>query len=192
MVLMAPSNEAELTHAVATAAAYDEGPIAFRYPRGEGVGVELHNTAEIFEIGKGRIIQEGSSIAILAYGSVLEECKKAAKILNGFGFSTSIIDARFMKPLDTNLISELAKNHELMLSVEAGSIGGFASHVTNFLTANGLLDGKLKFRPLIIPDRFDDHAHVNDLYKQAGLEHKTIASTALKAIGQETKISQII
>ena len=191
MVLMAPSDEAELSHMVATSAAYDEGPIAFRYPRGEGVGVELPK-AKILEIGKGRIIQEGATIAILSYGSVLEECKKAAKILNGFGFSTSIVDARFMKPLDTKLISELAKNHELMLSVEAGSIGGFGSHIANFLTTNGLLDGKLKFRPLMIPDRFDDHASVDDLYEQAGLKHKAIASTALKAIGQATKISQII
>jgi len=192
MALMAASNEAELRHMVATAAAYDEGPIAFRYPRGEGIGVELPTIGKILEIGKGHIVQEGSKIAILSYGTQLEECKKAAKILASLGLSTTVADARFMKPLDTDLITQLAKNHETLLSVETASIGGFGSHVASFLALSGLLDGNLKFRPLMIPDRFDEHASVDDLYQAAGLDHKGIVASALKSIGQVNKISQIL
>ncbi len=192
MTIMAASNEAELRNMIATAAAYDEGPISFRYPRGEGVGVELPQVGKILEIGRGHIVQEGCSIAIISFGTQLEECKKAAKILASFGLSTTIADARFMKPLDTDLITRLANNHETLLSVETGGIGGFGSHVASFLATNGLLDGKLKFRPLMIADRFDDHANVDDLYRASGLEHKAIASSALEAIGQGNKISQIL
>jgi 1-deoxy-D-xylulose-5-phosphate synthase len=192
MTIMAPSDEAELMHMVATAAAYDEGPIAFRYPRGEGVGIDLPSKGKILEIGKGHIVREGSNIAILSYGTQLEECKKAAIILENFGLFTTIVDARFLKPLDTDLITRLANEHELLLSVENGSIGGFGSHVATFLSENGLLDGKLKFRPLMIADRFDEHASVESLYEESGLDHKGIVASALKAIGQNTKISQIL
>lgn len=192
MVLMAASNEAELQNMVVTSAAYDEGPIAFRYPRGEGVGIELPSEGEIIEIGKGRIVKEGSSIAILSYGAHLEQCIKAAKILEGFGLSCTVVDARFLKPLDEELIKDLAKNHELLLSVEEGSIGGFGSHVATFLAKNALLDGMLKFRPLMIPDRFDEHATQQQLYQQAGLDEQSIVATALKAIKTDGKASNFI
>jgi len=192
MVLMAASNEAELQNMVTTSAAYNEGPIAFRYPRGEGVGVELPSKGEIIEIGKGCIVKEGSSIAILSYGAHLEQCLKAAKILESFGLSCTVVDARFLKPLDEKLITDLANNHELLLSVEEGGIGGFGSHVATFLAQNALLDGKLKFRPLMIPDRFDEHATQQQLYQQAGLDEKSIVATALKAIKADDKTSNFI
>ncbi len=192
MVLMAASNEAELQNMVTTSAAYNEGPIAFRYPRGEGVGVDLPNKGEIIEIGKGRIVKEGSSIAILSYGAHLEQCLKAAKILENFGLSCTVVDARFLKPLDEKLIKYLANNHELLLSVEEGGIGGFGSHVATFLAQNSLLDGKLKFRPIMIPDRFDEHATQQQLYQQAGLDEQSIVATALKAIKADHKASNFI
>ncbi|MCF6343621.1 MAG: 1-deoxy-D-xylulose-5-phosphate synthase [Devosiaceae bacterium] len=192
MVLMAASNEAELQNMVTTSAAYNEGPIAFRYPRGEGVGIELPSEGKIIEIGKGRIVKEGTSIAIVSYGAHLEQCLKAAKTLENFGLSCTVVDARFLKPLDEQLIKDLAKNHELLLSVEEGSIGGFGSHVATFLTKNALLDGRLKFRPLMIPDRFDEHATQQQLYQQAGLDEKSIVATALKAIKADDKASNFI
>jgi 1-deoxy-D-xylulose-5-phosphate synthase len=176
---------------VATSAAFDEGPIALRYPRGEGTGVELPAQGEIIQIGKGRMVREGTKIALLSYGSHLGEAIKAAETLDAHGLSTSVADARFMKPLDTDLIADLARNHEVVLTIEEGGIGGFGSHVATWLASEGLLDGKLKFRPLMIPDRFDEHASQADMYKASGLDSAGIVATALKAIGSETIIMPI-
>lgn len=184
MVLMAAADEAELRHMVTTAAAFDEGPIAFRYPRGEGVGVDIPEHGKILEIGKGRIVREGTSVAILAYGTRLAAASAAADILTTFGLSTTVADARFLKPLDTDLTSRLAKEHDVLLTVEEGGVGGFGSHVATWLAQNGLLDSGLKFRPLTIPDRFDEHASQNDLYAAAGLDAAGIVSAALKALGR--------
>lgn len=192
MVLMAAADEAELRHMVATSAAFDEGPIALRYPRGEGTGVDMPETGNILEIGKGRIVREGTTIAILSYGAHLEVCLQAAELLGTFGLSVTVADARFMKPLDTQLIRELADNHELVLSVEEGGIGGFGSHVATWMTTEGLLDGKLKFRPLMIPDRFDEHASQDAMYKAAGLDRDGIVAAALRAIGNTADASQIL
>lgn len=191
MVLMAAGDEAELRHMVATSAAFDEGPIALRYPRGEGTGVELPAQGEIIQIGKGRMVREGTKIALLSYGSHLGEAIKAAETLDAHGLSTSVADARFMKPLDTDLIADLARNHEVVLTIEEGGIGGFGSHVATWLASEGLLDGKLKFRPLMIPDRFDEHASQADMYKASGLDSAGIVAAALKAIGSETIIMPI-
>lgn len=191
MVLMAAGDEAELRHMVATSAAFDEGPIALRYPRGEGTGVELPAQGEIIQIGKGRMVREGTKIALLSYGSHLGEAIKAAETLDAHGLSTSVADARFMKPLDTDLIADLARNHEVVLTIEEGGIGGFGSHVATWLASEGLLDGKLKFRPLMIPDRFDEHASQADMYKASGLDSAGIVAAALKVIGSETIIMPI-
>lgn len=185
MTLMAAGDEAELKHMVATAAAYDTGPIAFRYPRGEGIGVDMPTKGEVLEIGKGRILREGSKVAILSYGAHLRECLAAAETLEAHGLSTTIADARFMKPLDTNLVRDLATNHAVLLTVEEGGIGGFGSHIATWLAQEGLLDGNLKFRPLMIPDRFDEHASQADMYTAAGLDAAGIADAALLALGNE-------
>ncbi len=182
MVVMAASDEAELTHMVATAAAYNEGPISFRYPRGEGVGVELPEQPEILEIGKGRLIKEGSRIAILSFGTRLEEARKAAETLDSKGLSTTIADARFCKPLDEDLIRDLATNHEVLITIEEGSVGGFGSHVLQFLSMNGLLDDGLKVRPLCMADQYIDQAGIDKMYDIAGLNAGNIVDAALKAI----------
>ncbi len=192
MVLMAPADEAELTHMVATAAAFNEGPIAFRYPRGEGKGVELPKAGEILTIGKGRIILEGSTIALLSYGAHLDECIRAAKILASFGFSCTVADARFLKPLDEELVANLAKNHQLLVTIEEGSIGGFASHIGAFLANNGLLDNGLKFRQIFIPDRFYEQATQKELYAEAKLDAKNIVATILKTIKPGEKLEPLV
>src|SRR5690606_28748668 len=166
MVLMAAADEAELKHMVATAAAYDNGPIAFRYPRGDGMGVEMPERGQPLPIGKGRILRQGAAIAILSYGTRLGEVLAAAEKLAAFGLNPTIADARFMKPLDEEMIARLAQTHDVLLTVEEGGIGGFGSHVATFLAQNGLLDGKLRFRPLMIPDVFTEQAGVNDMYAQ--------------------------
>ena len=177
MVLMASSDEAELKHMVATAAAYNEGPIAFRYPRGEGVGIDLPETGEILEIGKGRIVQEGSDIAILSYGGRLQECIKAAKELEAEGISVTIADARYAKPLDTNLIDQLAKNHKAIVTIEEGSIGGFGSYVLEHCSNAGHLDSvNLKVRTMHLPDLFQDHDAPEKQYIQAELDSKSIVT----------------
>lgn len=191
MVLMAAGDEAELRHMVATAAAFDSGPIALRYPRGEGVGVDMPAHGKILQIGKGRMVREGTKIALVSYGAHLAETLAAAETLEAHGLSTSVADARFMKPLDTELIANLARNHEVMLTIEEGGIGGFGSHVATWLANEGLLDGKLKFRPLMIADRFDEHASQNDMYAASGLDRAGIVAAALKAIGNETIILPI-
>ncbi len=157
MVVMAPADEAELMHAVATAAAYDAGPIAFRYPRGEGVGVDLPERGEVLEIGKGRVIRRGRSVALLALGTRLGDCLKAADELDAMGISTTVADARFAKPLDRAMVDRLATEHELLVTVEEGAVGGFAAHVQQHLLDSGVLDGgHARLRAMMLPDRFVD------------------------------------
>ena len=185
MVVMAAGDEAELRHMVATAAAYDEGPIAFRYPRGDGLGVELPARGTVLEIGRGRVLKEGSTVALLSFGTRLGEVLAAAERLAAFGLNPTVADARFMKPLDEKLIARLAREHEVLISVEEGGIGGFGSHVATFLASNGLLDGKLRFRPLMIPDVFTEQASVNNMYADAGLDRAGIVKTVLATLGIE-------
>ncbi|WEK04838.1 MAG: 1-deoxy-D-xylulose-5-phosphate synthase [Candidatus Devosia phytovorans] len=185
IVQMAAADEAELRHMVATAAAYDNGPIAFRYPRGEGLGVDLPARGEKLVIGKGRIVRQGATIAILSYGTRLGEVLAAADRLAALGLNPTVADARFLKPLDEELTAKLASTHDVLLTVEEGSIGGFGSHVATFLASNGLLDGKLRFRPLMIPDRFDEHASQSDMYAAAGLDRAGIVATALTTLGYD-------
>ena len=192
MVLMAPGDEAELKHMVRTAAAYDEGPIAFRYPRGEGVGVDIPEHGEMLEIGKGRILSEGNSVALLSFGGRLKETIGAAEILSTFGISTTVADARFAKPIDTQLVENLAKSHEVLITIEEGTIGGFSSFVLNHLAQQGLLDRGLKCRPLFMPDRHFDHASQDQMYKHAGLDRSAIAATAMRAIGNEKAANQVL
>lgn len=184
-VIMACADEAELKHMVATAAAYDEGPIAFRYPRGNGVGIDLPESGVPLEIGKGRIIREGSKVAILSLGTRLTECLKAADELAARGLSTTVADARFAKPLDTPLIKGLVRNHEILITVEEGSIGGFASQVMSYLAKEGAFDRGLKFRPMFLPDVFIAHGSPEEQYRDAGLTSQDILTTALTALGVE-------
>ena len=186
-VVMAASDEAELKHMVRTAAAYDEGPISFRYPRGEGVGVEMPERGQILEIGKGRIMCEGSKVALLSFGTRLAECLVAAEDLNAAGLSTTVADARFAKPLDHDLIRQLARHHEVLVTIEEGSVGGFGSHVLQFLSTEGLLDGGLKVRSLVMPDIFMDHASPDAMYARAGLDRKGIVDTVFRALNAESR-----
>jgi 1-deoxy-D-xylulose-5-phosphate synthase len=185
IVQMAAADEAELRHMVATAAAYDNGPIAFRYPRGDGMGVDMPARGEKLAIGKGRIVRQGATIAILSYGTRLGEVLAAADKLAALGLNPTIADARFLKPLDEELITKLATTHNVLLTTEEGSIGGFGSHVATFLASNGLLDGKLRFRPLMIPDRFVEHSTQADMYADAGLDRAGIVATALTTLGYD-------
>jgi 1-deoxy-D-xylulose-5-phosphate synthase len=185
-VLMASADEAELVHMVATQAQIGDRPSALRYPRGEGVGVQLPEEGVPLAIGKGRILREGSTIAILSYGARLQEALKAAEDLQARGLSTTVADARFCKPLDGELVRRLADEHEVLVTVEEGAIGGFASHVAHFLAHSGLLDrARLKFRPMVMPDRFIDHDKPESQYEQAGLNARHIVAQALGALGQE-------
>ncbi|WP_295135729.1 1-deoxy-D-xylulose-5-phosphate synthase [uncultured Reyranella sp.] len=186
-VVMAASDELELMHMVATAAQIDDRPSAFRYPRGEGVGVELPAKGTPLEIGKGRIVREGTKIAILNFGARLQECLVAAEDLGAKGLSTTVADARFAKPLDTDLIRRLAREHEVLITIEEGSVGGFASFVLQYLATSGLLDAGLKVRPLVLPDRFLDHASPARQYEWAGLNAPQIVATALAALGQQSE-----
>jgi len=186
MVLMAPSDEAELVHMVATAAAIDDRPSAFRYPRGEGVGVPLPAEGIPLEIGKGRVVREGSAVALLALGPRLYECLKAADQLATFGLSATVADARFVKPLDEDLIRRLAQNHEVLVTVEEGSVGGFGSHVLQFLAESGLLDRGLKVRSLVLPDTFIEHGKPDQMYEEAGINATGIVTSVLGALGRET------
>ncbi|MDG1472085.1 MAG: 1-deoxy-D-xylulose-5-phosphate synthase [Ascidiaceihabitans sp.] len=186
MTVMAAADEAELVHMVATAAAHDSGPIAFRYPRGEGEGVEIPDMGEVLEIGKGRIIQDGSDIAILSFGAHLGESRRAAKMLEANGISVTIADARFAKPLDHALIRQLAKQHRVLMTVEQGAQGGFGAMVLHFLTNEGLLDGHLAVRTMTLPDRFIDQAAPDAMYADAGLTATDIAASAMQAAGLGT------
>ena len=183
-VVMAAADEAELVHMVATAADIDDRPSAFRYPRGEGIGIDLPEVGVPLEIGKGRIVREGTSVALLSFGTRLAECLKAADELGAHGLSTTVADARFVKPLDEDLIRRLAANHEVIITVEEGSVGGFGSHVLQFMAREGLLDRGLKVRTLFMPDSYVDHNNPNIMYEQAGLTAPGIFSTALAALGR--------
>ena len=182
-VVMAAGDEAELVHMVATAAEYDEGPIAFRYPRGEGVGVDMPETGEILDIGKGRIVQEGTKVALLSFGAHLSECRIAAEDLAARGISVTIADARFAKPLDIDLIDRLAREHEALITVEQGARGGFGAHVLHHLADTGGLDRGLKVRTVTLPDRFIDQASPADMYADAVMTAADIAARAMKALG---------
>jgi 1-deoxy-D-xylulose-5-phosphate synthase len=184
-VLMAAADEAELMHMVATAVAIDDRPCAFRYPRGEGVGLDLPERGTPLEIGKGRVVREGNKIALLSYGTRLSECETAAQELSARGLSTTVADARFAKPLDEDLVRRLALNHEVLITVEEGAIGGFGSFVLHFLAAQGLLDQGMKIRPMVLPDLFIDQDKPDKQYDLAGLNARQIVATALSALGVE-------
>ena len=190
MVVMAAADEAELVHMVATAAAYDAGPIAFRYPRGDGEGVELPERGTVLEIGKGRHIQAGSRVAILSFGTRLGEVIKAAELLNAQGITPTIADARFAKPLDQALILSLAEDHEAFITVEEGAIGGFGSHVMQLLADHGVFDACLKFRSMVFPDEFIDQASPTDMYNTAGLNAQHIAEKVMSLLQQRKAIAQ--
>ncbi|MEO1042739.1 MAG: 1-deoxy-D-xylulose-5-phosphate synthase [Pseudomonadota bacterium] len=190
MVLMACGDEADLQAMTRTAAVFDEHPIAFRFPRGEGAGVEMHEDAPILEIGKGRILEEGTKVALLSYGGRLQETLKAAELLNARGLSTTVADARFAKPLDEDLVRRLAKEHEVLITIEEGSVGGFGAFVLHFLSREGLLDsGALKVRTMTLPDIYQDQASPSDMYIEAGLTADTIAKETLKTFAFEVEES---
>ena len=181
-VLMAAADESELAHMVRTAVAIDDRPCAFRYPRGTGFGVPLPERGEILPIGKGRILREGNTVAILSYGARLHEAMSAAEELTRLGVSTTVADARFAKPLDEDLVRDLAREHEVLLTLEEGSVGGFGSHVLHFLAQDGILDRGLKIRPMALPDRFLDHDKPQLQYDAAGLLSPHIQAAALDAL----------
>ena len=183
-VLMAAADEAELVHMIRTAAAIDDGPCGFRYPRGDGFGVTMPERGEVLPIGKGRILREGTTVAILSYGARLQEALAAAEALTHRGLSTTVADARFAKPLDEDLVLLLAKEHEVLITIEEGSIGGFGTQVLHCLAANGVLDRGLKIRPMMLPDVFLEHDKPRAQYDAAGLEARHILATALEALGR--------
>jgi 1-deoxy-D-xylulose-5-phosphate synthase len=183
MVVMAAGDEAELMHMVATAAAHDGGPIAFRYPRGDGVGVDMPTKGTPITIGKGRIVEEGDTVALLSFGAHLAECRKAAEDLRTRGITVTVADARFAKPLDTQLIGQLARHHAALITVEQGATGGFGAQVLHHLAAKGALDRGLRIRTMTLPDRFIDHASPAAMYRDAGLTAGDIARTAMEALG---------
>jgi len=181
-VVMAASDEAELVRMINTAVSINDKPSAFRYPRGNGLGVELPEISEILELGKGQIVKEGSKIAILSFGARLQECLKAASKLDAQGISTTVADARFAKPLDQKLIMDLCLHHEVLITIEEGSIGGFGSHIFQLLSERGIFDKGLKIRSMILPDRFIDQDTPDNMYKAAGLDAQTIEQKALDAL----------
>ncbi len=183
-VIMAAADEVELMHMVATAAAIDDRPSAFRYPRGEGTGVDLPESGVPLELGRGRVLREGSTVALLSFGSRLGECLAAADELASRGLSTTVADARFAKPLDEDLVRRLAREHEVLVTIEEGSIGGFGSQVLQFLATGGQLDAGLKIRPLTLPDRFIDHDKPELQYEEAGLSATAIVAAVLMALGR--------
>ncbi|AQS46497.1 1-deoxy-D-xylulose-5-phosphate synthase [Thioclava nitratireducens] len=183
MVVMAAADEAELVHMVATAAAYDDGPIAFRYPRGEGMGVDMPEEGVPLKIGKGRMIAEGARVAILSYGTRLAEVLKAREALQARGLAPTIADARFAKPLDTDLIDRLVAEHEALICIEEGAVGGFGSHVAQYLSDQGVFDHGFKFRSMVLPDTFIDHASPEDMYHSAGMDAPQIEAKVLELLG---------
>ena len=185
-VVMAAADELELKHMVRTAAAYDAGPIAFRYPRGSGVGVELPERGDLLEIGKGRVVQEGARVAILSFGTRLAEVQKAADQLAARGLKPTIADARFAKPLDKELILKLAAEHEALLTIEEGTVGGFGSHVAQLLADEAVFDGGIKFRSMVLPDSFIDQDSPDAMYEQAGLSANDIETKVLEVLGIAT------
>jgi len=187
MVVMAASDEAELMHMTRTAAAYNDGPIAFRYPRGEGEGVPMPERGDIIEIGKGRVLFEGSDVAILSFGAHMGECIKAARLMKADGVTVTMADARFAKPLDRDLIRQLLKNHKALITVEQGSRGGFGAMVLHDLANDGLLDGRCQIRTVTLPDRYIDQAAPDAMYAEAGMTAVDIAATAMEAAGVKTQ-----
>ncbi|MFN4124846.1 1-deoxy-D-xylulose-5-phosphate synthase [Pannonibacter indicus] len=184
-VVMAAADEAELKHMVATAAAYDEGPISFRYPRGEGLGIELPERGQVLPIGKGIIRKEGTKVALLSFGTRLAECMTAAHELDAAGLSTTVADARFAKPLDLDLLTRLAREHEVLITVEEGSVGGFGSHVLSALAELGALDKGLKVRTMTLPDRYQDHDKPDVMYRDAGLNAEGIMRKVFEVLGKD-------
>ena len=182
-IIMAAADEAELVHMIATARDINDAPSAIRYPRGEGVGVELPDHGTPLPIGRGRVLRKGSTVAILSLGSRLKDCLLAAEQLAALGLSTTVADARFAKPLDTELIKQIAQDHELLIILEEGSVGGFSSQVLHFLALEGLLDGGLKVRPMTLPDIFIDHASSDEQYKIAQLDSASIIDVVVKTLG---------
>jgi 1-deoxy-D-xylulose-5-phosphate synthase len=191
MIVMAAADEAELKHMMATALSIGDRPSAFRFPRGEGTGVALPARGKVLPIGKGRVLHEGSTIALLSLGGRLNECLRAAHDLAARGLSTTVADARFAKPLDQDLITQLARNHEVLITIEEGSVGGFGTHVLNLLAQNGELDDGLKIRCMTLPDRFVDHGKPEEQYQDAGLQADHIVETALGALGKSGLIREV-
>jgi 1-deoxy-D-xylulose-5-phosphate synthase len=188
---MAAADEAELVHMVATCAVHDSGPIALRYPRGEGVGVEMPERGEPLEIGKGRVLREGSRIAILSLGTRLAAALEAAEDLAARGLSTTVADARFAKPIDRELVLRLAASHEVLLTVEEGAEGGFGAHVLSLLAEAGALDTGLKIRTLTLPDAFQDQDKPDRLFSAAGLDAKAIFAKATEALGPGARVASL-
>ncbi|MEO1612385.1 MAG: transketolase C-terminal domain-containing protein, partial [Pseudomonadota bacterium] len=178
------ADEAELRHMVATARALDDRPSAFRFPRGEGAGVEMPERGQPLEIGKGRIVKDGGKIALLSFGARLQECLKAAEELDAMGLPTTIADARFAKPLDRELILRLAKEHEAVIAIEEGAVGGFGAHVMQLLAEEGAFDGGLRFRSMVLPDNFLDQDSPSKMYETAGLQASDIVRKAVEALGR--------
>jgi 1-deoxy-D-xylulose-5-phosphate synthase len=195
MVIMAAADEAELTHMVTTAVAYDQGPIAFRYPRGEGVGVELPERGEVLEIGKGRVLREGAKVALLSLGTRLADALKAAEELENYGVSTTVADARFAKPIDRDLVRRLAASHELLITIEEGSIGGFGAQVFQALSEDGLLDGArgvFRFRSMTLPDTYIDHDKYEVMLAKAKLDAASITAKVLETLGDEKGAARVM
>jgi len=190
-VVMAASDEAELVRMINTAVSINDRPSAFRYPRGNGIGVELPNIKDILKIGKGKIIKEGKKVALLNFGTRLQECLKASKSLDTKGISTSIVDARFAKPLDKKLIMDLCFNHEVLITIEEGSIGGFGSHVFQMLSERGIFDKGLKIRSMTLPDQFIDQDTPEKMYKVAGLDSQSIEQKAIEALKSNIVVPKI-
>ena len=183
MVVMAAADEAELVHMVATAAALDDRPSAFRYPRGEGVGVDLPERGQPLEIGRGRIVSEGNRVALLSFGTRLAEVNAAAEALAQRGLRPTVADARFAKPLDRELILRLARGHEAMITLEEGAVGGFGSHVAQLLAEEGVFDKGFRFRSMVLPDIFIDQASMEDMYAVAGMNAAEIEAKVLEVLG---------
>ena len=182
-ILMAPSNEDELCDCLATSMEINDRPSAFRYPRGEGVGIQLKDNPIIWDIGKANVIKEGSKVCILALGTTVQNSLEASELLGSYGLSTTVVDSRFVKPLDENLFKILAKNHEILVTVEDGSIGGFSAQVMSFLAKQGLLDNGLKFRPIFFPDKFINHGKPDEQNIECGIDSNSIVNTVLNALG---------
>ena len=182
-ILMAPSNEDELCDCLATSMEINDQPSAFRYPRGEGIGIKLKDKPIIWDIGKANVIKEGSKVCILALGTTVQNSLEASELLGSYGLSTTVVDSRFVKPLDENLFKILAKNHEILVTVEDGSIGGFSAQVMSFLAKQGLLDNGLKFRPIFFPDKFVNHGKPEEQNIECGIDSNSIVNTVLNALG---------
>src|SRR5581483_10830733 len=187
MVVMAAADEAELMHMVATAASIDNAPSAFRYPRGEGTGVVLPKRGTVLPIGKGRVVRQGSAVALLSFGARLAECLISADQLAGFGLPATVADARFAKPLDMELLRQLATNHEVLITVEEGSSGGFGAQVLQALAREGLLERGLKVRTLTLPDRFVEQNKPQVMYAEAGLDAAGIVAAVFAALGKSAE-----